>query len=57
MISDATSLCKSPDSTNWIQQVYTLSLLRAPSSSEQGEPYCFKKVVQKQRKKEEVLHG
>lgn len=50
MISDATSCCKSPDSTNWIQQEYTLDLLRAPSSSEQGEPWCFKQVY---RTKEE----
>lgn len=51
MISDATSFCKSPDSNNWTQQLYILSLLRAPASSEQGKPYCFKQVVQKQRKK------
>lgn len=57
MISDATSFCKSPDSTKWIQQMYILSLLRAPASSEQGEPYCFKRVVQKQRIKEEILES
>lgn len=55
MISDATSFCKSPDSNNWIQQLYILSLLRAPASSEQGKPYCFKQVVQKQRKKRRSL--
>lgn len=55
MISDATSCCKSPDSTSWIQQEYILYLLRAPSSSEQGEPRCFKQERAGQTQKEGTL--